>query len=126
MSLDSLGEQWVVWSDEREKVVLAFRPDVFDGGEFPPPCLPTIYLTHGRRGRRPGGQRVGGDWYVTLYLEPEISRDPDTYDDRVRAVQGAVDLAAAFDAGEIEFRELYQVPRPDYLDRLEELTGSTD
>jgi hypothetical protein len=126
MSLDSLGEDWVVWSDEREKVVLAFRPDVFDGGEFPAPCLPTIYLTRGQRDRRPGGRRVGADWHVTLYLEPEINHDAGTFEDREQAVSGAVDLAAAFTAGEIDFRDLYQVPRPEYLDRLEELTGGSN
>lgn len=126
MSLDSLSEGWVVWSDEREKVVLAFRPDVFDGGAFPPPCLPTIYLTRGQRDRRPGGRRVGADWHVTLYLEPDVSRGPDSYPDREQAVRGAVGLAAEFATGEMDYRDLYQVPRPEYLDRLDELTGSTD
>lgn len=124
MSLDSLGEDWVVWSDEREKVVLAFRPDVFDGGEFPAPCLPTIYLTRGQRDRRPGGRRVGADWHVTLYLEPDVQGPQETFDDRESAIAGAVDLAAAFASGDLAYRELYQVPRPDYLDRLDELTGS--
>lgn len=126
MSLDSLGEDWVVWSDEGEKVILAFRPDVFDGGEYPAPCLPTIYLTRGQRDRRPGGGRVGADWYVTLYLEPEIDCDTDAYPDREAAVAGAVELADAFASGEIAYRDRYEVPRPDYFDRLDELTGATD
>lgn len=126
MSLGSLGEDWVVWSDEREKAVLAFRPDVFDGGAFPAPCLPTIYLTRGRRDRRPGGRRVGADWHLTLYLEPDVNREPESYPDREQAVRGAVDLADEFVSGEVAYRDLYQVPRPEYLDRLDELTGSTD
>lgn len=126
MSLDSLGEDWVVWSEEREKVVLAFRPDVFDGGDFPAPCLPTIYLTRGQRDRRPGGRRVGADWHVTLYLEPDVNRDAESYADREEAVQGALDLADEFASGEVDYRDLYQVPRSEYLDRLDELTGPTD
>ena len=126
MSLDSLGDDWVVWSDETDRVVLAYRPDVFDGGTFPSPCLPTIYLTRGQRGRRPGQRRVGSDWYVTLYLEPEVNREADSYPDRERAVEGAIDLADAFGAGEVDYRGLYQVPRPGYLDRLDELTGRAD
>lgn len=126
MSFDSLGEDWVVWSDEGAKVVLAFRPDVFDGGEFPAACLPTIYLSRGRRGRRPGGRRVGTDWHVTLYLEPEVEGVEETFDDRESAVAGAIELAATFASGEIAYRDLYQVPRTDYLDRLDELTGPAD
>ena len=126
MSLDSLGDEWVVWSDERDKVVLAYRPDVFDGGAFPAPCLPTIYLTRGQRGRRPGERRVGSDWHVTLFLEPDVERGAETYADRESAVAGAVSLADAFAAGEVDYRDLYQVPRPDYFDRLDELTGRTD
>jgi len=60
MSFDSLGEDWVVWSDEGEKAVLAFRPDVFDGDEFPAPCLPTIYLTRGQRTGDPAVGASGG------------------------------------------------------------------
>ncbi|SFS08078.1 hypothetical protein SAMN05216559_3348 [Halomicrobium zhouii] len=123
MSFDSLADDWVVWSDEGEKAVLAFRPDVFDGDEFPAPCLPTIYLTRGQRDRRPGSRRVGADWYVTLALEPEITREADAYEDREGAVAGAVALAEAFATGEIDYRDLYQVPRPDYFERLDELTG---
>ncbi len=126
MSLDSLGEDWVVWSDEREKVVLAYRPDVFDGGAFPAPCLPTIYLTRGQRQRRPGGDRVGADWYVTLYLEPEVDRDAGSYPDREAAEAAAVELADEFARGDVDYRDLYQVPRPEYLDRLDEFTGRSD
>lgn len=118
-----LPEGWTVWSDAEGKVVLAYRPDVFDGGKFPPPCLPTIYVTQGRRTRRPGKTRTDADWYVTLYLEPEVNRQADRYESEADARAGASELAARFAAGEIDYRGLYQVPRPDYLDRLDELTG---
>lgn len=123
MTLSALVEEWVVWSDEQEKVVLAYRPDVFDGNTFPASCLPTIYLTRGQRDRRPGERRIGTDWYVALYLEPEVDRPAESYADRDSAVEAAVDLANRFASGEIAYRDLYQVPRAAYLDKLDEMTG---
>jgi quercetin dioxygenase-like cupin family protein len=124
------GESFVIaagtphrwWNEGEEELILAYRPDVFDSDAFPAPCLPTIYLTRGRRTRRPGAQRAGDDWYVTLYLEPEVDRDADSYDDRPTAVDAAVDLANRFAAGGVDYRALYQVPREDYLDELDDLT----
>ena len=123
MGLESLDDDWTVWNETEEKVILAYRPDVFDSHAFPAPCLPTIYLTRGKRTRRPGEGRSGTDWFVTLYLEPEVERGADRYEDRDRAVEGAVDLANDFAAGKIDYRTLYQVPREEYLDELDELTG---
>ena len=125
MGLDALGEDWTVWSESDEKVVLAYRPDVFDSHAFPAPCLPTIYLTRGRRTRRPGAARSGDDWYVTLFLEPEVDDDGERFDTREAALDHAVSLANAFAAGEVEYRALYQVPREAYLDELDERTGRT-
>lgn len=128
MVQDSLPEGWEVWSDEATKVVLAYRPDVFDGSDVPAPCLPTIYLTKGQRGRRPGRDRPAPDepWYVTLFLEPDVSRDQETFDSREAAVEGAAETARAFAAGDVDYRGLYQVPRPDYFEKLDELTGRED
>lgn len=123
MTLDSLGPAWVVWNEEAARVILAFRPDVFDGGDLPAPCLPTIYVTRGRRDRRPGGKRVGEDWYVTLYLEPDVDCGTESYESRAGAISGAVSLAESFATGEIDYRDEYQVPREAYFDRLDELTG---
>lgn len=118
-----LAAGWRVWSAEEEKLVLAYRPDVFDGSEFPPPCLPTIYVTRGRRTRRPGPNRSGPDasWWVTLFLEPEVDDGGEAFPTREAATAGAHDLAARFAAGEIDYRGLYQVPRPDYFEKLDEL-----
>jgi hypothetical protein len=126
MSFDAVADGWEVWNAESTKVVLTYRPDVFDTDAFPAPCLPTIYVTKGRRGRRPGRDRPDPDdpWYVTLYLEPEVTGEEREYDSREAARDGAADLAAAFAAGEVDYRSLYQVPRPDYLARLDKLTGS--
>lgn len=125
MDLSALTDDWTVWNQTEEKLILAYRPDVFDTEEFPAPCLPTIYLTRGRRTRRPGADRTGQDWYVTLYLEPEVERDADSYEARDAAVDGAVQLANRFADGDLDYRSLYQVPREAYLDELDDLTGRT-
>lgn len=119
-----LAGGWRVWSTEPEKFVLAYRPDVFDGGQFPAPCLPTIYVTRGRRTRRPGPNRGGPDasWWVTLFLEPEVDHGGEAFPTRTAAAEGARDLAARFAGGEVDYRGLYQVPRPEYFEKLDELT----
>ena len=124
--MQELPDGWERWSEGERKLVWAYRPDVFDGGAFPPPCLPTIYVTQGRRSRRPGTDRdpdPDTPWYVTLFLEPEVERDAEEFVDRERAVAGARDLARRFAGGEIDYRELYQVPRESYFAKLDELTG---
>jgi hypothetical protein len=128
MEFDDLDDSWEVWSVESTKVVLTYRPDVFDSDAFPAPCLPTIYVTKGKRGRRPGRDVPAEDdpWYVTLYLEPDVNGDQQEFDSRETARRGATDLAAAFAGGAVDYRSLYQVPRPEYLDRLDELTGPAD
>jgi len=124
--MSDLPDGWVRWSEADEKLVWAYRPDEFDGGAYPPPCLPTLYVTRGRRSRRPGGARNPGpdaSWYVTLFLEPEVSRDAEEFTDRPAAVEGARTLARRFATGQIDYRALYQVPREAYFERLDELTG---
>ena len=125
MSLDSLPEAWTVWNAESGgRVILAYRPDVFDGDRFPAACLPTIYVTNGSRSRRPGaGQYQTDTWQVVLYLEPEIEALAEEFDDRDAAVAGAVDVAGRFADGAVDYRSVYQVPREAYLDRLDEFTG---
>ncbi len=123
MNLDGLADAWTVWNQSEAKLILAYRPDVFDSERFPPPCLPTVYLTRGKRTRRPGADRTGEDWYVTLYLEPEVQRDAESFPDRESAVEAAVSVANRFAEGDIDYRALYQVPREAYLDELDTLTG---
>lgn len=121
-----LPDGWQRWSDDDERTVLVFRPDVFDGGSFPAPCLPTIYVTHGRRNRRPGVERSarpGASWVVTLYLEPEVAAPEELYESRPDALAGAHELAARFARGEVAYRDVYQVPRESYLEALDRLTG---
>lgn len=124
MSFEGLPDGWQLWSSEATKAVLAYRPDIFDTSDLPAACMPTIYLTKGKRSRRPGRDVPAPDaaWYVTLYLEPEVDAGTDEYDSREAAERAAIELAAQFDAGDIEYRSLYQVPRPEYLDRLDVVT----
>lgn len=128
MGLESLPAGWEVWSDETIRVVLAYRPDVFDTAAFPAACMPTIYLSKGKRGRRPGPHDPPADepWYVTLYLEPEVNRDPETVPTRDDAADLAADLAERFATGDLDYRALYQVPRSDYFGKLDELTGRSE
>ncbi|WP_254763929.1 DUF5820 family protein [Natrinema marinum] len=129
MDRSRLPDAWTVWSrGEDGRLVLAYRPDVFDGDEFPAPCLPTLYLTHGKRTRRPGINPAdtadSADWFVTLYLEPDVSLNETLrYPTRKAALERTIDLAREFAAGEVNYRALYQVPREDYFARLDELTG---
>ncbi|WP_293030608.1 DUF5820 family protein [Natronococcus sp.] len=128
--LESLPEAWEVWSAEDDgRVVLAYRPDVFDGEEFPAACLPTLYLTHGKRTRRPGtnptDRTLEQDWFVTFYLEPDVSlNETNRFETRAEGLERTVELARQFDDGEIDYRALYQVPREEYFDRLDNLIGS--
>jgi hypothetical protein len=125
MSLDALPAGWQVWTEEHEgRVILAYRPDVFDTEQFPAPCLPTIFVSNGSRRKRPGASQVATDtWHVSLLLEPEIEGPVRKFDSRADALGGAVGLAEEFVAGEIDYRGLYQVPREDYFAKLDELVG---
>ncbi|MFC6752838.1 DUF5820 family protein [Halorubrum tibetense] len=128
MSLESLPDGWQVWNREPSgRVILTFRPDAF-GDDLPDACLPTIYLTNGSRRARPGaGQYATDEWHVVLFLEPEVEALAETYDDRDDAVVAAVDAAARFADGDVDYRAAYQVPREAYFARLDELVGeSTD
>ena len=125
MSFDGLPEGWTVWNDEPGgRAILAYRPDVFDSHGFPAACLPTIFVTNTSQAARPGASSIRTDtWYVKLFLEPEVEGPTESYDARSAAVEGATALADRFSEGEIDYRALYQVPRKDYFERLDELTG---
>jgi len=128
MSLPELPPGWRVWNEEPDgRVILAYRPDVFNAEAFPAACLPTIYMTNGSPRRRPGAGSVETDtWQVTLFFEPEIEATTTRYDDREPAVAGAVETAQAFVDGDVDYRECYQVPREAYFAKLDELVGPSD
>lgn len=125
MDIEGLADGWEVWSVEPTRVVLTYRPDVFDTTDFPAACLPTIHVRKGKRGRRPGRHDPDpyDPWYVTLYLEPEVHDGGIEYENQSEARRAALELATEFARGGIDYRGLYQVPRTSYLDRLDELTG---
>lgn len=125
MSLDALPEGWVVWTEEPEgRVILAYRPDVFDADAFPAECLPTLYVTNGSRNARPGaGQLQTDEWHATLFAEPEIELENTTKESREAAIEAAVDIAERFAAGEVDYRGAYQVPRESYFAELDDRTG---
>lgn len=118
---------WTVWNEEPGgRLILAYRPDVFDTEAFDPACLPTISVAPGASPDDPPDRRAASDaWYVALYLEPDVRvRDCDaTHDTRDAAVEGAAATAERFAAGGVDYRGAYQLPRDDYLDRLDALTG---
>ncbi len=125
--LTDLPSGWVVWSEQDDgRVVLAYHPEIFNATDFPAACLPTLYLTHGKRTRRPGinptDRSATRDWHVTLYLEPDVYlRETNRFPTREQALECVVDLATQFDRGEIDYRELYQVPREQYFEQLDQL-----
>lgn len=128
MADEGLGDGWVVWSEEDARSVLTYRPDVFDGGEYPASCLPTIYVTRGGRNRRPGvdlDPPADAKWTVTLLLEPEVEVVSKRTENRERALAVARDLTARFADGEVDYRAAYHVTadREDYLAALDALTG---
>ena len=125
MSFEPLPDGWRVWNEEPSgRVILTFRPDVFDGSALPSACLPTIYLTNGSRRSRPGaGQYATDEWHVVLLLEPEIEAVAETHETRPAAVDAAVAVAERFAAGDVDYRDAYQVPREAYFERLDELVG---
>ncbi|SFR59044.1 DUF5820 family protein [Halogeometricum limi] len=116
---------WTVWNDETDgRRILAYRPDVFNESEFPAACLPTIFVSNRSRANRPGAAHVRTEtWHAVLRLEPDVEGPVEEFDTREAAVAGANELARRFAAGEIAYRDLYQVPEEAYLDRLDELTG---
>jgi hypothetical protein len=127
-SSETLPEGWVVWSAEPGgRVVLAYRPDVFDSEAFDPACLPTLTVAPGTSPDRPPRGRDQADgWHVVLYLEPRVRvRACDaSFADRESALAGARDIAERFAGSEINYRGAYQRPREAYLDRLDALTGA--
>jgi hypothetical protein len=128
--LDALPDGWQVWNAEPGgRVVLTYRPDIFDGDGFPPSCLPTLTVAPGASpDARPERQAGTDRWHVALFLEPDVRvRAVETSaDDRDAAVERAVAVARQFATGEVDYRAAYHEPRTAYLDRLDQLLRSAD
>lgn len=127
MGAVSAPDGWEVWSNESGgRLVLAFRPDVFDGESYPAECMATVYVSRRKPGRRLRRTREpSGSWHVSLRLEPEVRVESadESHATREAAVAAALALAERFAAGDVDYRAAYQVPRDDYLDELDERTG---
>ncbi len=123
MSLTELPTGWRVWNEEPDgRVILAYRPDVFNAETFPAACLPTIYVTNGSPRRRPGAGSVETDtWQVKLFFEPAVEATTTRHDSRESAIDGARETAQSFVDGAVDYREAYQVPREAYFEKLDEL-----
>jgi hypothetical protein len=120
---DAIPDDWTLWSVDDSRLILAYRPDIFDGSDTDPACMPMIYLSRGRRSKRPEGNRnlpPDAPWVIRLHLEPDVTASPRYVEDRADAVSECISLTRAFIDGEIDYRALYQVPRERYLDRLDE------
>lgn len=126
MAVEGVAEGWTVWDHEPDdRLILVFRPDIFDGDAFPAACLPTIYVREGERDLRllspdpaPGTEDT---WRVQLFLEPAVGETFGTFDSWDDAVDGAVDVAGRFCAGELDLHGMYLDPREAYLARLDAL-----
>lgn len=114
---------WTVWHDRPDDiVVLAYRPDLFDGSNYPAACLPTIAIKperlRGPRGKpRPAGAATS--WTATLTLEPDVVIERRTASEREAAIETARALASAFVSNEYDLRSSYPDPHQSYLERLE-------
>lgn len=128
--LDDLARGWQVWNAEPGgRVVLAFRPDVFDGDAFPAACLPTVTVAPGASpDARPDPQGRSGEWHVALYLEPDVRvrAVERRFEAREAAVRRAAVVARRFVDGDIDYREAYHEPREAYLDRLDGLLEAAE
>jgi len=128
VSFEGLPDGWRVWNEEPSgRAILVYRPDVFGGGNLPAECLPTIYLTNGSRDARPGsGQYATEEWHVVLFMEPEIEAVAETHESRDAGADAAVEIAARFADGDVDYRGVYQVPREEYFARLDEFVGNEE
>lgn len=120
-------EGWSQWHEGTDGIlVLTFRPDVFDGEQFPEPCLPTITVKRARD-RGPKGrprQRPGSSWSVTFHLEPAVELRRALTDDRSEAIDRAQEWAKSFSADQLDYRDAYLEPRPEYLEALDTVIQS--
>lgn len=125
--LEDLADGWEVWNEEPQgRVILAYRTDIFDTQAFPAPCLPTIAVAPGASPNDPPERRAQSSaWHTAFYLEPtvRVTQVDTTSPSRDQAVETAVDIASRFTSGEIDYRSVYQLPREDYLDKLDQLIG---
>lgn len=118
-----LPDGWVVWSED-DGLVVCYRPDIFNGDDYPRPCLPLVTVTEADRGT--AGGRDG--WRVTFHVEADVPARRlrnfvAGYDE---AVDYVVEIARGFNEGVHDPAEFYAEGdvRDEYVARLREETGN--
>ena len=103
-------------------MVVCYKPDVFDGDQYPRACLPLITVTKADRGT------VGGreGWRVTFHVEADVPayslrKVVTGYDE---AIEYVIEIATKFNEGVYDPAEFYAEgdAREDYVARLREET----
>lgn len=124
--LSTLADGWEIWNNEPQgRIILAFRPDIFNTTDFPPACLPTITIAPGPSPNAPPDYRQASTaWHVALYLEPRVrvTNKDTTVSTRPEAIDCGTTLSHEFTDGQIDFAAAYMDPRPDYITKLNQLT----
>lgn len=124
--LSTLADGWEIWNNEPHgRIILVFRPDIFNTTDYPPACLPTITIGPGTRPNAPPDHRQASNaWHVVLYLEPRvrITTKDTSVPTRPEAIDYALSLSHEFTNGNIDFDDAYIEPRPEYLTKLNQLT----
>lgn len=109
---DDLPNGWEVWSEE-DGLVICYKPNVFNGGEFPPVCLPTISA----------GRSERGGWKVSFYIEADVEarRLRKEFKEYSDAVNYIVDLTEKFNKGNFDIKDFYAKGdvRKDYVEKIE-------
>ncbi|MDX1746011.1 MAG: DUF5820 family protein [Halobacteriales archaeon] len=122
---EDLPHGWEIWNDEPDgQFVIVYRPDIFDAEEYPSACLPTITAAPGRSPDDPPERRARSDaWHVGAYLEPAVrlTELEARVESRDEAVAWALIAAGRFSDGDVDVNAAYQIPRQDYLAKLDEL-----
>ena len=124
---ESLPTGWQPWHTDPGGIsVWVYRPDVFDGSDFPPACIPTLTVKPARQ-RGPRGRPGSGnqEWWAELRLEPDVLLERRTSAD-VEACRGAaLELATDFVRGDMAYWEVYHEPPTSYLETIDLLLTET-
>ncbi len=127
--LSTLADGWEIWNNEPQgRIILAYRPDIFNTTDFPAACLPTITIAPGPSPNAPPDHRqASSTWHVVLYLEPRVrvTKKDTTVATRPEAIEQAISLSHEFTDGQIDFTDAYIDPRLDYIMKLNQLTEQT-
>ena len=121
---------WTVWHERPDDLcILAYRPDIFDGSEFPAACLPTITIkparTRGPRGR-PNPAEIATSWVTVLTVEPDVEIVRTVGETRSTAINAGIEFSQAFSNGSLDIEGAYTDPHEQYLETLLTRRGSQE